>query len=157
MLFLLLCSASIGSILWALITIARGPPSTWGGSTLRAFRLAASNGDAQAQLRLGQMHVEGECVGRDYGEALRRFRAAAETGLVEAQLWIGEPLVSSALVMDIHVYVPYAHIHTYYTAYYMYVDYIYPCITGLLIYIYKYTYIYNMYIVCIYYMYAYTA
>lgn len=49
------------------------------------YRLAARQGVAGAQCRLGMMYAEGRGVARDDAEAARWFRLAAEQGEPEAQ------------------------------------------------------------------------
>jgi uncharacterized protein len=50
---------------------------------------AASQGDAQTQLRLGQAYAEGTAGPRNYGEALKWLQAASSQGSVEATAWLG--------------------------------------------------------------------
>ena len=53
------------------------------------YRLAAEQGVAGAQCRLGVMHAEGRGVVQDDKEAVRWFRLAAEQGDAEAQGGLG--------------------------------------------------------------------
>jgi TPR repeat protein len=52
-------------------------------------RLAAEQGDAKAQLRLGVAYYEGKGVPQDYAEAVKWFRLAAEQGDADAQFCLG--------------------------------------------------------------------
>ncbi len=58
-------------------------------TALKEFRLAAEQGDAQAQFKLGVMYDEGQGVAQDYEEAARWFRLAAEQGHALAQNNLG--------------------------------------------------------------------
>ena len=53
------------------------------------YRLAAEQGVAGAQCRLGVMYAEGQGVPRDDAEAVRWFRLAADQGDAEAQGGLG--------------------------------------------------------------------
>jgi TPR repeat protein len=53
------------------------------------YRMAAEQGDAMAQYRLGRMSHLGQGVPRDYGEAVRWYRMAAEQGDPQAQFHLG--------------------------------------------------------------------
>ena len=53
------------------------------------YRLAAEQGVAGAQCRLGVMYAEGRGVLRDEAEAVRWFRLAADQGEAEAQGGLG--------------------------------------------------------------------
>jgi len=53
------------------------------------YRLAAEQGIAGAQCRLGVMYAEGRGVARDEKESVRWFRLAAEQGDAEAQGGLG--------------------------------------------------------------------
>lgn len=56
---------------------------------VRCYRLAAEQGNAEAQISLGYMYRRGQGVPRDYTEALRWLRLAAEQGNAEAQFNLG--------------------------------------------------------------------
>ena len=56
---------------------------------LKWYRLAAAQGDAEAQLNLGVMYAHGHGVPQDYAEALKWFRLAAAQGHAEAQYNLG--------------------------------------------------------------------
>lgn len=58
-------------------------------STADAVRSAAERGDADAQFRLGMMHVEGQGAERDDALALGWFRRAADSGHAAAQNSVG--------------------------------------------------------------------
>lgn len=58
-------------------------------TALRKFRLAAEQGDADAQLVLGGMYAEGQGVAQDYAEAARWYHRAAEQDYVLAQYSFG--------------------------------------------------------------------
>jgi TPR repeat protein len=49
------------------------------------YRLAAEQGDPDAQFILGVMYYQGDRVGKDVREAFKWFRLAAEQGSPEAQ------------------------------------------------------------------------
>jgi hypothetical protein len=55
----------------------------------RLYRLAADQGNADAQYRLGMMYMEGTGVGRDLVEAARLLRLAADQGDADAQYQLG--------------------------------------------------------------------
>jgi TPR repeat protein len=56
---------------------------------LQLYRLAAEQGVAGAQCRLGVMYAEGRGAPRDDDESVRWFRLAAEQGDAEAQAGLG--------------------------------------------------------------------
>ncbi len=58
-------------------------------TALRAFTLAADNGDRNAQYNVGLMHLKGQGVAANGREAARWFGRAAELGQVEAQAFLG--------------------------------------------------------------------
>ncbi len=72
---------------------------------VEALRLAAEQGDAEAQRNLGVKHVEGDGVPQDDTEAVRWFRLAADQGHAGAQTNLrlmsagggGEPTLEDAL------------------------------------------------------------
>ena len=49
------------------------------------YRLAAEQGDANAQYNLGVMYHKGKGVPQDYAEAVKWYRLAAKQGVAEAQ------------------------------------------------------------------------
>jgi TPR repeat protein len=53
------------------------------------YRLAAEQGMAGAQYRLGVMYAEGQGMAQDDRESVRWFRLAAEPGNAEAQAGLG--------------------------------------------------------------------
>ena len=55
----------------------------------RLFRLAADQGDAESQNKLGLMYERGHGVGQDYAEACRLYRLAADQGHARAQCNLG--------------------------------------------------------------------
>ena len=55
----------------------------------RWYRLAADQGDADAQDALGLMYLNGLGVGQDHAEAARLFRRPAGQGLASAQANLG--------------------------------------------------------------------
>jgi TPR repeat protein len=64
------------------------------------YRLAAVQGDTNAQYSLGLMYVNGEGVPQDYGEAVKWYRLAAEKGHVKAQLNLGAMYFTGAGVAE---------------------------------------------------------
>jgi TPR repeat protein len=56
---------------------------------MRWYRMAADRGNAQAQVEIGNLYMEGQGVSQSYSEALRWFRLAANQGNIEAQNDIG--------------------------------------------------------------------
>ncbi len=58
-------------------------------AALKEFRLAAEQGDAQAQFQLGVMYDEGQGVAQDFREAVPWYRRAAEQGHALAQNNLG--------------------------------------------------------------------
>lgn len=55
----------------------------------RLYRIAAEQGDARAQLKLGFMFTNGQGVAQDPAEAARWYRLAAEQGNADAQFNLG--------------------------------------------------------------------
>jgi TPR repeat protein len=53
------------------------------------YRIAAEQGDADAQINLALMYYKGQGVAQNYSEAVKWFRLAAEKGLEYAQLNLG--------------------------------------------------------------------
>jgi TPR repeat protein len=51
---------------------------------VRLYRLAAAQGDANAQFNLGDMFENGKGVAQDRGEAIRLYRLAAAQGSANA-------------------------------------------------------------------------
>lgn len=58
-------------------------------TTYRLYRQAAEQGNADAQILLGNMHASGQGVPRDYAEAAKWYRRAAEQGNADAQYNLG--------------------------------------------------------------------
>ncbi len=56
---------------------------------MEELKLAAEQGDAEAQFRLGQMYYEGEGVPQDNAEAFKWYRMVAEQGDASAQYRLG--------------------------------------------------------------------
>ena len=54
------------------------------------YRLAAEQGDANAQYHFGQLHAEGRGIAKNDAEAAKWYRKAAEQGHVDAQYQLGE-------------------------------------------------------------------
>jgi uncharacterized protein len=63
---------------------------------LRWLRLAASNGESDAQQNLGGLYEEGKGVVQDYSEALRFYRLAADAGNARAQYSLGTMYLSGS-------------------------------------------------------------
>ena len=57
---------------------------------MRWYKLAATQGDADAQVNLGNMYGKGEGVAQDYAEAMRWYKLAAAQGDLDAQFNIGQ-------------------------------------------------------------------
>ena len=57
--------------------------------TITEIRRQAEQGDADAQVDLGNMYHDGDGVPYDSGEAVRWYRLAAEQGHVDAQFTLG--------------------------------------------------------------------
>ena len=53
------------------------------------WRKASRQGNAQAQLNLGNIHLKGEGTDKDYKQAVIWYRLAADQGLAEAQYALG--------------------------------------------------------------------
>jgi TPR repeat protein len=68
------------------LAYARGSYS----DAVSVLRPLAESNNAQAQVRLGRLYLEGHGVERNEGEALRLFRKAAEQGEHEARLRLGD-------------------------------------------------------------------
>ena len=56
---------------------------------MKWYRLAAEQGNAEYQFKLGLMYGAGQGVPQDYDKAVKWFRLAAEQGKVEAQVGLG--------------------------------------------------------------------
>ena len=67
----------------------RPPQNQTEAPEVRALRLAAEQGDAEAQRNLGVRHVEGDGVPQDDAAAVQWFRLAADQGLPAAQRSLG--------------------------------------------------------------------
>jgi TPR repeat protein len=63
---------------------------TKAAASVQAIRSAASNGDAAAQLKLGEMYDLGQGVTQDYKEAVKWYRRAAEQGNAAARFALAE-------------------------------------------------------------------
>jgi TPR repeat protein len=61
---------------------------------MRLYRVAADQGNAPAQVAIGNLYTEGQGVSQSYAEALRWYRLAANQGNNEAQNDVGLFLVS---------------------------------------------------------------
>jgi hypothetical protein len=57
--------------------------------TVTRYRIAAEQGNRDAQFKLGEAYYDGQGVAQDRQQALRWIRAAAEQGHVEAQYTLG--------------------------------------------------------------------
>ncbi len=67
----------------------KSPASSRHTDELRALAVAAEQGDAEAQFKLGVMYEEGEGVPQDDEEAVKWLRLAAEQGHADAQVRLG--------------------------------------------------------------------
>ena len=56
----------------------------------KLYRKATDQGDAKAQIQLGNMYYKGQGVQQDYIKAMNWFRRAADQGLAKAQYYLGE-------------------------------------------------------------------
>ena len=72
-------SATILVLIFASPTVAQFP------TEIEELRLAAEQGDPDAQSNLGIMYHNGEGVPQDYQEAVKWYRLAAEQGVASAQ------------------------------------------------------------------------
>jgi hypothetical protein len=59
------------------------------GEAEKWTRLAADNGNAEAQHIMGLIHDDGALVSKDHSEALRWYRLAAQKGFANAQINVG--------------------------------------------------------------------
>ena len=59
-------------------------------TALRLFQPLADQGNAQAQLYIGEMYEKGDALKQDDAEALKWYRKAADQGDAEAQYRLGE-------------------------------------------------------------------
>lgn len=59
------------------------------GQSLDNLKKAAEKGDSDAQLKLGNLYIEGRAVEKDYVEAIKWLRTAAESSNSVAQLELG--------------------------------------------------------------------
>jgi hypothetical protein len=69
-------------------TNGMGVPEDY-AEAVKWYRLAADQGDADAQFSLGLMYNNGEGVLKNYAEAVKWFRLAADQGNVFAQYSLG--------------------------------------------------------------------
>lgn len=69
--------------------ILLGPLATGAVTDFAETRAKAENGDANAQVKLGDKYNSGEGVTKDSTEAVKWYRKAAEQGLAEAQYDLG--------------------------------------------------------------------
>ena len=59
------------------------------GQAFQSFKMAAEQGSAEAQFRLGKCYDKGEGVEQDYSEAVKWYLKAAEQGNAKAQFNLG--------------------------------------------------------------------
>ena len=100
-------TATIGSTVLCGLLIASclaAPLGAGQDRDLEALRLAAEQGDAQAQYRLGAVYLDGVGAERDHAEALRWSRLAADQGhlayLSEVGFGIGETTAALSALAD---------------------------------------------------------
>ena len=62
---------------------------------IKWFRMAAEQGDTEAQLNLGEAYHYGNSVEQDYAEAVKWYRMAAEQGNTEALFNLGNAYYNS--------------------------------------------------------------
>jgi TPR repeat protein len=60
------------------------------GEAVKWYRKAADQGNAGAQVKMGEVYLVGRGVPRDYGEALKWYRKAADQGNARAQEKMGD-------------------------------------------------------------------
>ena len=75
-------------LMTAMLTLAMGSSVVFAGpleDTIKGDRLAAEQGDAQAQNNLGMMYFQGWGVPKDDKEAIKWFRVAASQGYALAR------------------------------------------------------------------------
>ncbi len=77
-------------LLTFVVSVLVGSASSAGAQDIEELRLAAEQGDADAQFSLGAAYVQGTDVGLDLVEAERWFRRAAEQGHAGAQTVLRE-------------------------------------------------------------------
>jgi TPR repeat protein len=70
---------------------------------LKWYRLAADQGQAFAQTRLGVLYEYGHGVRQNYAEALTWYRLAADQGRAEAQFFLGNMYVKGQGVPEDYV------------------------------------------------------
>ncbi len=63
--------------------------AAYGGSSHASLRLAADQGNRQAQFNLGLMYQKGHGVPQNYAEAMKWFSKAADQGHIDAQYSLG--------------------------------------------------------------------
>ncbi len=83
----------LGVVCTASVWVAPGAGAQEQGDILRALQVwlpLAKQGDATAQLKVGNLYARGEGVSKDYFEAMKWYRQAAEQGLPEAQFELGK-------------------------------------------------------------------
>ena len=68
------------------------------------FRLAAEQGDIEAQINIGDMYYYGDGVPLDYNEAVKWFRLSAEKGNSDAQYRLGFMYADGYGVIEDNVY-----------------------------------------------------
>jgi uncharacterized protein len=92
------------SLLRAIVALLLAAGAAWAGpfedglaayqradfaAAIKSYRVAAANGSAQAEMKLGAMYAVGLGVIRDEGEAFRWYGLAAAQGYADAQTNIG--------------------------------------------------------------------
>jgi TPR repeat protein len=73
-------------------------------TAVKWYKLAAEQGDADAQYNLGVMYAEGKGVPQDYKTAVKWYRLAAEQGDADAQYNLGNAYVRGQGVIQDNVY-----------------------------------------------------
>lgn len=77
-----MCACGLaGGLIAATAALAGGPPEQ--------LLTRAQHGDAQAQVRLGEMYASGHGAPKDYQKAMQWYRRAAAQGNARAQLSLG--------------------------------------------------------------------
>ena len=68
---------------------AKAPKPKSESELAEEWRVAAEQGDAEAQFNLGLLHYEGQVIEQNYGEAARLYGLAAAQGHKTAQFNLG--------------------------------------------------------------------
>ena len=85
---------SVGAVVPPVTAVSMAAP------TATDLQLAASLGDAAAQVRLGYMYLTGQGVAKDEARAVKLYEAAANQGDTHAQVYLGDMYERGVVAQD---------------------------------------------------------